>query len=198
MRYLAPEVLAGGAAGVGSDLFALGRLLEEVVAHEKVADGEALGTLIAHLTEADPERRPGSAQDAAVLLETPTPTSRAGPLAGKGRGTDGGATAATSVLRPRSDRTRLPRRPRLQLGRDGALGSRLQSLSQSAARSMPTALPRLRGPLIAVVVAAVIIGAVALARSGGGAPRRTSPPPPSAPLSQQLVALQRSLSQASR
>jgi serine/threonine protein kinase len=220
MRYLAPEVLAGGTASVASDLFALGRLLEEVVAHELVPDGEPLHMLITHLTEEAPEQRPATAREAAALLApSSTAVTLAGRESGKRRGTDRGAkratgvagaggragatgtgaTAATGVLPARRDTVRPRRGLRVRPGRGAVRRSRSRSPWQSTALSLPALPPRLRGVLIAVVVSAAIIGAIALARSGGGTPSPTSSAPPaSASLARQLDALQRSLSQASR
>ena len=57
IRYLAPELLDGAPPTVGSDLYALGILLRELLAGD-------LRALVERLTEPDPARRPGSASEA--------------------------------------------------------------------------------------------------------------------------------------
>jgi serine/threonine-protein kinase len=78
MRYLAPEVAEGGAATQRSDLYAAGGVLAELAGE---APEPRLAALIAALREADPERRPASAEAALSML-------------------DDGATAVTRKLHP--------------------------------------------------------------------------------------------------
>jgi eukaryotic-like serine/threonine-protein kinase len=65
LRYLAPEVAAGGPATVRSDLYSAGVVVREAAGTEPAA---ALAELIAALTAGDPERRPDSAAAARELL----------------------------------------------------------------------------------------------------------------------------------
>ena len=78
MRYLAPEVLHGGAATPVSDLYALGMLLRDCPddgAHE-------LGALADRLTAAEPGDRPQSAAAALALLDAePTGVTQVLPAA---------------------------------------------------------------------------------------------------------------------
>jgi serine/threonine protein kinase len=69
IRYLAPEVLAGGAPSVQSDLYALGVLVRELVGEN--AD-PALRAFVERLTAADPAARPAGAGEALTLLKPPT------------------------------------------------------------------------------------------------------------------------------
>jgi len=74
-RYLAPEVLAGEPATPRSDLFSLGRLLDELRSLRE--SPPRLVRLIRALTESDPARRPHSARDALDTLERPASRVRA-------------------------------------------------------------------------------------------------------------------------
>lgn len=68
VRYIAPEVAAGGPSTARSDLYSLGVLLAEFGG----AEGDtALRDLVARLSSEDPARRPASAADALAEL-TPT------------------------------------------------------------------------------------------------------------------------------
>lgn len=62
LRYLAPEVVEGAPASPQSDLYALGKLIDEI------GDGRLAG-LVARLTDPDPGRRPRSAADALAELD---------------------------------------------------------------------------------------------------------------------------------
>ena len=74
LRYLAPEVAAGNAASVASDLFAAGKVIAEATGH---APFGPLSTLVDALTAVDPTRRPRSAAVALALLDEPVqPTAR--------------------------------------------------------------------------------------------------------------------------
>jgi serine/threonine protein kinase len=96
IRYLAPEVLAGGAPSVQSDLYALGVLVRELVGEN--AD-PALRAFVERLTAADPAARPAGAGAALALLELPT----AAPAADA-------ADADTQVQRPDGATRPTPRR----------------------------------------------------------------------------------------
>jgi serine/threonine protein kinase len=64
-RYLAPELSRGGRATVSTDLFACGRLLEDVLARHPA---RGLTALVESLTAEEPGWRPSSAQAAMSLL----------------------------------------------------------------------------------------------------------------------------------
>jgi len=68
-RYLAPEVLGGGAPSERSDLYSLGVVLEQVT--EGRGGGAGLLRLVDALTSPDPAERPGSAKRALAMLERP-------------------------------------------------------------------------------------------------------------------------------
>jgi serine/threonine protein kinase len=99
MRYLAPEVSAGEAASVRSDLYAAGVVIRELAGPEpapRVAD------LIAALTAPDPGERPPSAAAALRRLEDDqTEPTLAQPVTGTTRrmAPDPPARAAPSALR---------------------------------------------------------------------------------------------------
>ncbi|MGI8801425.1 MAG: serine/threonine-protein kinase, partial [Solirubrobacteraceae bacterium] len=67
LRYLAPEVVAGGRAGPVADLYAAGIVLAELAERRPAP---ALAALVRALTAADPGERPRSAAAALRLLET--------------------------------------------------------------------------------------------------------------------------------
>ena len=67
LKYMAPEVLAGGPATERSDLFALGVVLQEALAGREAPQIEAL---IDRVTAAEPPDRPASATQAMNLLDT--------------------------------------------------------------------------------------------------------------------------------
>jgi len=67
-RFLAPEVLEGGAATPASDLYSLGMLVRECIETGE----EPLGMLADRLTARDPVERPQSAAEALALLEDQT------------------------------------------------------------------------------------------------------------------------------
>lgn len=69
VRYIAPEVAAGGPSTARSDLYSLGVLLDEYLGGAE-AD-PALRDLVARMSDEDPARRPASAPDALADL-TPT------------------------------------------------------------------------------------------------------------------------------
>ena len=67
LKYMAPEVLAGGPATERSDLFALGVVLQEALAGREAPQIEAL---IDRVTATEPPDRPASATQAMNLLDT--------------------------------------------------------------------------------------------------------------------------------
>src|SRR5439155_18871300 len=135
-RYLAPEVLAGEPASVRSDLFACGRLLEDVLA---VRPLPGLGSLIEALTAGDPARRPASAQAARELI-------------------DGTGTSATRVL-PRTPRARRPVRPGAarRRARTAATAARRGGRREPTLRRIPKAAPAIA---IAIAIGLVVMIAV--------------------------------------
>jgi serine/threonine protein kinase len=66
-RYLAPEISEQQPASAQSDLYSLGRVLRETIGDRRPSS--ALERLIDALCQADPQRRPSSAAEAARLLE---------------------------------------------------------------------------------------------------------------------------------
>src|SRR5436190_4398825 len=67
LKYMAPEVLAGGPATERSDLFALGVVLQEALAGREAPQDEAL---IDRVTATEPPGRPAAATQAMNLLDT--------------------------------------------------------------------------------------------------------------------------------
>ena len=172
LRYLAPELVAGGPATIRSDLFALGRLLREVVDAGRQDAGPELHGLIARLIREDPAERPQSAAQALALLS----------------GAETAQTVAAS-LPPAARAPVQPRRPRPpRIASSRAAGSPPRAPASRRAVSL----------LISVLVAGVIIAAVAVASSGGKGSAAPRPAPASAPLSRQLEAIGRALDGISR
>lgn len=93
-NYLAPEVVAGQPATTASDLYSVGRVLEEVAARTNGSAG--LKPVIKALTAEDPRRRPASAQAA---LQTSTDESERRTVA---------RTAPTRVMPRQRTRARVP------------------------------------------------------------------------------------------
>ena len=180
-RYLGPEVLAGDPASVRSDLFACGRLLEDVLA---VCPLPGLGSLIEALTAGDPRRRPTSAQAALELIDgTGTSTTRVLPR--------------TPRARPRAVRPVAPGAPRRR-ARAAATAVRLGRRRELAWRRIPKA-----APAIAIAIAIGLVVMIALLSSGGGGgsrppARAPTPAPRDAPLGAQIEALSERVRYATR
>ena len=180
-RYLGPEVLAGEPASVRSDLFACGRLLEDVLA---VSPLPGLGILVEALAAGDPARRPSSAQAALELI-------------------DGTGTSTTRVLprtprpRPRARRPVAPGRAR-QRGRTAATAIRLGRRRKRAWGRIPKA-----APAIAIGIAIGLVVLVAVLSSGGAGGSRPPARAPAAasrdaPLGAQIEALAKRVRYATR
>lgn len=188
IKYLAPEVSAGGQATAQSDLYSSGIVLREV-AHR--APTPPLAPLIDALTAPQPEQRPASAAAALQLLDSTLPFD-AGADAEATPPTKGAdATAATRPSAP--DATRV----------QPAAGPEREATPAAARRPSRTlAVPR--GPaLIAALALVGVILAVALFNGGGSddtSSGQAAPAPaqPGAPLDQQLDALQRIVAHAAR
>jgi serine/threonine-protein kinase len=179
LRYLAPELIEGAPATVRSDLFALGRLLREVVGHTHRDAGADLRGLIGQLVREDPAERPATALEAKGLLGT------AGP------------TVTAPVKRPARRPRRAPDAQRAHAAPERVTRRRRAARSRSA-RSGSRSGARLPALLAAVLVAGAIIVIVALLRSGGSGSTTPHPAPPSAPLNQQLDAIGRALDGTAR
>ncbi len=180
-RYLAPEVLAGEPASVRSDLFACGRLLEDVLA---VCPLAGMRGLIDALTASDPAERPASAQGALELI-------------------DGAATSTTRVL-PRTPRAR----PRPQRPVAAPVPRRRARTAAAAVRPRRRRHPagtRVRKGALAIAIAivaglVVMVGVLSSGGAGGGrSPARPpSPAPRDAPLGAQIEALSERVRYATR
>lgn len=186
MKYLAPEVSAGGEATARSDLYSSGMVLREVAGH---APAPALAPLIEALTAPQPEQRPGSAAAALQLLDSPLPADADATPTTK-------AADATAATRPSAPDATLVQPAQ------GA-GPEHEALRAAARRPSQTlAVPR-RLALIAALALVGVILAVALfngGRSDDTSSGRAAPAPaqPGAPLDQQLDALQRIVDHAAR
>ncbi len=185
IKYLAPEVSAGGQATARSDLYSTGMVLKDVADQ---APPPAVATLIAALTAPDPAQRPGSAAAALQLLDS---TSSAGDATAPTNAVD--ATAATQLAAP--DATLV--QPAQRSGPE-----------HQAPAAAASSRPRARGvpPVLALLAALAVLGVIlAVVLSSGGASDDTSAKQPapapaqrSAPLDQQLDALQRIIEHAAR
>ena len=175
MRYLAPEVAEGAPATERSDLYSAGCVIRAVAGERPPA---RLSGLLEALTDADPERRPSSAEDALARLDDGA-TSRRVALVG------GEPTAATVPL----DRARRPAAPpdRVQPERE-----RVKPAIDDVVRR-PWFIPV--AGIAAIVLLAVIVIALATGGDDGsgrnGASAAGSPAPASAPLEEQLRGLDR-------
>ncbi|MEJ7730363.1 MAG: AAA family ATPase [Polyangiaceae bacterium] len=82
VRYLAPEVLSGGAPTARSDLFALGRTLDDLLALAEGSASEAIRRLTARLGAGRPADRPGVEEVLELLAHEGVARSRAAVVAG--------------------------------------------------------------------------------------------------------------------
>jgi serine/threonine protein kinase len=184
VRYLAPEVLAGGPASVGSDLFACGRLLADASAEQRP---RRLDALVQALTAEDPASRPSSAEAALELLDR-APTAETRVL--EESETVERSRARETVARPGK---RHPRPP----GRSS--GPMRAARLPDAARVVRGAPRAALAASLALLLAVLLVIALAASTGGGGSASRPRAPraaPASAPLSSQLDALSRRVSYA--
>jgi serine/threonine protein kinase len=198
IRYLAPEVAEGGLATERSDLYSAGGVIREVAGEDPP---QRLAELIEALTDDDPERRPSSAEDALARLEddaakrepdtkrqeTTAATvalERIGPDAGPRKRTDAEAT-----------QTQPRKRAKPALDAKPAVGAKPAMTRLDEVIRRPGFLPA--AGIAAIVLLALIV--IVLASSGGGAEKPSaagSPAPASAPLSEQLRGLDRTIDAA--
>jgi serine/threonine protein kinase len=174
LRYLAPEVKAGGRSTPRSDLYASGILLGDVLVEP--AD-RALAELVRRLRHEDAARRPASAAEALAALP--------GASSGDARR---GRTAPQPQLRSPSRAVPVAAGPLTST-------SRHNTTAHDAGRRARAALA-----LICACAAVVALAVLALGGSGGagaGTPR-PSVPPAGAPLSAQLDAIERAVRQGAR
>jgi serine/threonine protein kinase len=187
-RYLAPEVLEGAPASRRSDLFSLGRLLEELAS--RVERPPRLARLIRCLTEPAPAARPRSANEALAMLGSPNgarrraraPLPRAAEL----------VASATTLLRERATIAARALPPRKRRPAARALAALALALLATAA-------------ILALTVPGDGSPAAPSARGANGQARAarapSSPPPPAparAPLTRQLDALAARIAFAAR
>ena len=141
LKYLAPEVAAGGPATARSDLYACGVLLRECLADRS----GRLDELIARLTAEDPARRPPSATEALALVDE-TPATAPTAVLGERPGPEPDRTAVTAPLDAARPRPRTGRRLLLVVvAAVAALGlaiaAGVDGGSDQPARPVPTPAP---------------------------------------------------------
>jgi serine/threonine protein kinase len=207
VRYLAPEVLAGEPATARSDLFSLGRLLEELTAPAPASP--RLARLVRALTQPDPARRPRSAAAALATLERPPLAARA--LAPRAPSAIAAATRSmrerSTYVMPAARRTTLDARARTRRPRSAAFASRALQ---------PRALAVLGTCALLIAIVALLVSAPgprapstssrgfasAASANSSSRPSATSrapaPASPQAPLQAQLDAIARRIAFAAR
>ncbi|MFO0610492.1 MAG: protein kinase [Polyangiales bacterium] len=184
LRYIAPEQLEGRAVGPATDVYGVGRVLEELLDVTDPAGADGLRAVAARATRRDPdERHPTMDALAEALLEAVPTLARGG--AALGRRVDAierGRARVTSALagllaaeRADNDRVSLPAAP------PAAAKETTRAPAQEAPRAVPaptTEAPRpapprtLRKPALAAAAALVVAGVMAGAqRTRGGATR---------------------------
>jgi serine/threonine protein kinase len=112
LRYIPPEVVAGGPATARSDLYACGVVLRECLA---VSPSRSLRKIADQLAADDPELRPRSAADAIAMLERSTAEAASSTAETASLRRAGSADAGAASAPPRPEQTRatphLGRRP---------------------------------------------------------------------------------------
>jgi eukaryotic-like serine/threonine-protein kinase len=196
LRYLAPEVKAGGRSTPRSDLYASGILLSDVLADR--AD-PSLRELVRRLCHEDPTHRPASAAEAladlpGASLADPHRGGRAQQperlIAPPAQPVVGGPLAPTSQHTVGSHGA----------GRSAALGPLTPTSHHTVAGR--NAGRRARAALALVCASAAVVAISLLALGGSGSPDggkvRSSAPRASAPISAQLDAIEREVRQGRR
>jgi hypothetical protein len=183
VRYLAPEVAAGEPATQRSDLYSAGAVLREVAGE---GAPPRLAELIGTLTEQDPARRPGSADDALASLD-------AAPDARRPRDDATADTVALTGARERATASSAAGAGAAVGARERA-GAAVRRLDELIGR--PWFLPA--AGIAGVVLLAAIVVALVAGGGGDGAPQGAvaSPAPASAPLDEQLPGLDRAIDAA--
>jgi serine/threonine protein kinase len=175
-RYIAPEILAGGAANERSDLYACGVLLGACLGP---SGPPRLQRLVGLLTEPEPQSRPGSAAEAIRILQAPA----AAPAAAKARMLPNRAGTTRTRVLPRPTSVARPR-----ITRNG--------------REVQVHMTRTVASLIALGAVLLVVLILALGSGGGstGSTRATTPvaPAANAPLSTQLGALDQAIGRSRR
>jgi hypothetical protein len=211
IRYLAPEVAAGARATASADLYAAGVVLGELTAADRSV---GLSDLIAALTAASADRRPGSAAAALELLEgstgqapSATAPTRVVPVARDAAPGAGGP--GPGAERPGRGAGRLGRGS----GRPGSGTTRTRRVERPAAgspdrgrRSAVAVAGRPRAVVAAVAVVLVLVVVLVIANAGGGggspaakAARTTvAPASASAPLADQVSSLEKIVGRAAK
>ncbi len=186
LRYLAPEVADGQPATVLSDLYSAGVLLREVA-------GETpppwVTALLHALTAADPQQRPSDAAAALRLIDRSSPGCVE--LRGEASATEPTARLTSTDPRPRTTVT-LAQAASGAVARGASIPWRLAAPATSWLRERGISPALALGGTLAVLAVILI---VALS-SGGDQPSRdallgpkSTPAKPSAPLEEQLRAL---------
>ncbi|MGA9859677.1 MAG: serine/threonine-protein kinase [Solirubrobacteraceae bacterium] len=175
LRYLAPEVAAGGPASIQSDLYSVGVVLRQLSGRRA---SPRLARLVAALTAEAPSDRPVSAAAALQLLGAAPPRPKPAPSR-PGTASPRADTAPTRILAGETTATR-----------HQAEGLRRHGIN-----------PRLAyGGLAGIVVLVLIVVVVALS-SGGSSPSAgtaASPAPATAPLARQFQGLEAIVKSAAR
>lgn len=192
LGYLAPEVLEGARATPRSDLYSAGVLLGAVTDAQQQhgrAD-RSLASLIAALTQPAPERRPPSAHAALGQLAAQPASTPARVRVARAPAASRRASTALTLRSPRGLGAPAPRALADALLRDLRRRPAAMALAGVAA-----------GVLVVVIVALAASGSGAGTRAPSSSPARAGsqrPPPASAPLAEQLRAIERSLSSLPR
>ncbi|MGI8429353.1 MAG: serine/threonine-protein kinase [Solirubrobacteraceae bacterium] len=177
LRYLAPEIVAGGKPGPAADLYAAGVVLRELT---ELQPAPKLTALITALTAPDPTDRPASARAAMRLSAGEKPTS-----------------SSVTASRPGDAATPPTRRPATVATRRIANPAR-----PAPDPARPPVRDISRRAIGAGAAAIVLVLVLLLSLTGGSSPtsNRTTgaPAPAGAPLTDQLHALQQLVDETTR